>query len=209
MKLHTCPRPAPNPLRVHLALAEKGVDDWQMVPVDLRSREQKSESFLKLNPLGQVPVLEFDDGQTLCESVAICRFVDDAYGEPILFGATPIERATIEMWHRRVEQHLCQPMGQIWIHTHPLTAQLLEQHPAWGEANRQLLGQRMRWFDEQLASRDVPFLAGERYTMVDISAQAYLDFGGALLDVSVPDELRHLAGWYERVRARPSASRYS
>src|SRR5215510_1285140 len=145
MKLYGAVYPAPNPRRVRIYLAEKGLT----VPyedVELRTRGHKAPEFLAKNSLGQVPVLELDDGTTIAESVAICRYFEALHPDPPLFGRTPAEQATIDMWIRRIELQLMQPVGLFWVHAHPLTARLRPQkYKDFGEAQKRHAQERMLW----------------------------------------------------------------
>ncbi|PZQ63433.1 MAG: glutathione S-transferase [Phenylobacterium zucineum] len=201
MKLYGEDNPAPNPRRVRIFLAEKGVE-VEHVRVPMRERAHKAPEFLARNPLGQLPVLELDDGSHLSESVSICRYLDEVSPGPSLFGETARERAEIDMWIRRIELQLMAPIGQIWRHTHPLTAALLTQYRDFGESNRPRIAQIYAWLDEELAGR--PFIAGDRYTMADIIAQTTVDFG-LFIGVEIPAEAAAVRAWHARVSARPSA----
>ncbi len=119
MKLYTYPG-APNPRRVEMYLAEKGIE-VDTVKVDIVARENRQPEHLARNPLGGVPVLELDDGTTIAESVAICRYFEALHPDPPLFGKTPLEQARIEMWSRRIELNGMRPIGMVWIHGSPLT----------------------------------------------------------------------------------------
>jgi len=123
MKLYGAAYPAPNPRRVRLYLAEKGLD-VPYIDVDLRARAHKAPDFVSKSSLGQVPVLELDDGTVIAESVAICRYFEALHPAPPLFGTTPAEQATIEMWIRRIELQLMTPVSLYWVNAHPLTAPL-------------------------------------------------------------------------------------
>jgi glutathione S-transferase len=200
MKLHDFGR-APNPRRVRIFLAEKGID----VPrenVDLMQRAHKAPGFLEKNPLGQIPVLELDDGSCLSESVAICRYFEALHPEPPLFGRSAREQAEVEMWNRRVELGLLQAVGMVWVHGSPLTAHLLRQIPENVAPNRK----RAAWFfallDRSLAER--AFLAGDRYSIADITALCTIDFA-RIVDIAPDPQLAALARWHAEVSARPSA----
>src|SRR5258705_12192057 len=121
LKLYGENNPAPNPRKVRIYLAEKGIEVEQ-VRVRIMKREHKDPEFMKKNSLGQVPVLELDDGTIISESIAICRYLEALQPKPALFGETPLEQALIEMWIRRVEVRLWSPMGQVWINADPRTA---------------------------------------------------------------------------------------
>jgi glutathione S-transferase len=201
MKLYGAPYPAPNPRRVRIFLAEKGVD-LPETPVDLTKREHKSPEHRARNSLGQVPTLELDDGTTISETVAICRYFEETQPEPPLFGRTPVEKALVDQWIRRVEFVLMTPVGNFWRHAHPYTAALLTQYKEFGESNRETYGNALKWLDRELADR--PFIAGEDYTMADICALTTVDFA-KWIGLPNGDEHPNVAAWRERVSARPSA----
>ncbi len=207
MKLYNENDPAPNPRRVRIFMKEKGID-IELVPTSLIKRAHKAPDHLARNPLGQVPVLELDDGSHLSESVSICRYLEELHPEPNLFGRDAKERAFVDMWVRRVEFRLMQPLGQIWVHTHPFTAAVAtqamgRQFKDFGEANRKPFESGCRLFDQELGGRR--FMAGDRYTMADIVAQTTFDFA-RFIGVDIPHECKHLTDWYARVCARPSAA---
>ena len=190
-----------NPRRVRILLAEKGIE-IPMIEVDTVNHENTSPEFLAKNPLGKLPVLELDDGTILCESMAICRYFEALHPEPSLLGSTPLEVALIEMWNRRAELELAMPIAQTFQHTHPYWADRLQQVPEYGEVCRQKAHKTMQWFNEELASRE--FLAGDHYTIADISAQVGIILG-KVAKIRIPEELTHLTRWFETVSARPSA----
>lgn len=202
MKLYGAPMPAPNPRRVRIFLAEKGIDLPQTT-VDLMRREHKSEEFRAKNSVGQLPVLELDDGVTISETVAICRYFEEIHPEPPLFGRTAVEKAQVEMWIRRMEFVVMIPVGNYWRHAHPLTAPLLTQYKDFGQSNVAAFASAQTWLDRELADR--PFIAGETYTMADICAQSTFDFA-SWIGLETLDDLAHLQAWRERVAARPSAN---
>lgn len=201
MKLYDYPA-GPNPRRVRIYLAEKGVD-VPLVTVDLMKREQKAPEFLEKNPIGSIPVLELDDGTCISESVAICRYFEELHPEPPLFGRTPLERATVEMWLRRVELNFMMPVGMVWIHGHPLTARLVKQIPEAAEQNRKRVHLGYKLLDDQLAESE--FVAGPDYTVVDAVLLASLDFANGLVGVPYDPKYAHLKRWHDAVSARPSA----
>jgi glutathione S-transferase len=201
MILYGAPKPAPNPRRVRIFLAEKGIELAE-TPLDLMRREHKSPEHRSRNSLGQVPTLVLDDGTAISETVAICRYLDEIRPDPPLFGATPVGRALVDMWIRRVEFQVMQPVGNFWRHAHPRTAALLTQHKAFGESNRETYGNALKWLDRELAER--PFIAGEAYSMADICALTTVDFAD-WIGLPVPDALANVTGWRARVSARPSA----
>jgi len=201
MKLYGAPAPAPNPRRVRIFLAEKGVDLPETF-VDMRKREHKSPEYREKNSLGQIPTLELDDGQTISETVAICRYFEELHPTPPMFGRTALEKAQVDMWTRRVELQLMVPVGMFWRHAHPYTAALLTQFRDFGESNRENVTGVMRWLDRELEGR--AFIATDDYTMADICAQTTIDFA-TWIGLETPAEFTHLLAWRKRVGERPSA----
>ena len=207
MKLYYDADPAPNPRRVRIFLAEKGLE-IPLVRVALFKGEHKAPEFLQKNSLGQLPVLELDDGSFLSESVSICRYLEELHPEPSLFGRDAAERARIDMWSRRVEFRVMMPLGMVWVHAHPFTAayaasQGRKQFVEYGAASVPQFAGACRWLDEELDGRE--FVAGGRYSMADILLQTTLDFG-AVIGVDVPESCERLRAWHARVSARPSAA---
>jgi glutathione S-transferase len=194
MLLWTAPVPAPNPRRVHLFLDAKGLK-IPTTELSLFKREHKSEAVLAMNPRGQVPFLELNDGSVIAESVAICRYLDELHPEPPLFGQTPFERAETDMWIRRIETALGVPVGLAWQHGHPLTAKLVAQIPAMGNAAKSRALESMMWIDGQLAGHD--WLAGARVTMADIILLTTIDFA-AWIGIGVAETLPNLKAWHAR-----------
>ena len=202
MILYDAPNPAPNPRRVRIFLAEKGlsVDTRTM---SIIAADHKADDFVAKYPPGQLPVLELDDGRMIGESIAICRYFEALHPEPPLFGSDPLEMAEIDMWVRRVEFTLMQAIGQIWMHTHPFTARVVvPQYSEYGESNRPKALAAMRRFDTALAGGG--FLAGENYSIADITLLTTIDFAG-FIGMPLPDDVPALSDWHARVSARPSA----
>lgn len=192
---------APNPRRVRIFLAEKGIS----VPyeqVDLMQAANRTPEFRSKNPLGTVPVLELDDGTCIAESVAICRYFEELHPEPPLMGRDARERAIVEMWQRRMELEVFLPIAQVFRHLHPFFAGRIEQVPQWGEVNRKIAAQRLAWLDQELAGRK--FIAGDTFTIADITALCGIDFG-RIMDIRIQPEQKNLSRWYAEVSARPSA----
>jgi glutathione S-transferase len=203
MKLYTENYPAPNPRKVHIYLAEKGIG-IERVHVKMLERAHKAPDFLKKNTLGQVPVLETDDGRFISESVAICRYLEVLHPAPPLFGRDALDSAFVEMWIRRAEFRVWNPMGQIWINSDPRTARVVpKQFNDYGEHSKEVLAHAMRWIDGELADGR-PFLAGDGFSMADIVLLCGLDFG-AFIHQQIPDEAANLKAWHARVSSRPSA----
>ena len=190
-----------NPRRVRIFLAEKGIE----VPVssiDMLKGENRTSEFLKLNPLGTLPVLELDDGVILTESVAICRYFEFLKPEPNLFGREGLEQALVEMWNRRVELELMRPIAEQFRHLSPFWKGQLTQLPDYGEAQRSRSSQVMEWLDRELATR--PYIAGDRYSIADITAQCALVLGKNT-GAPIPEGLHNLMRWWDLVSARPTA----
>ena len=206
MKLFVTVR-APNPRRVQLFLAAKQLDPaaigLEVVQVDLSTQENRQAAYLQVNPLGQLPALQLDDGTTINDSIAICRYLEVLHPQPPLFGVSAAEQATIEMWSRRTEMILMPPVGAVWVHTHKFTAALPGRNTEWGEANRPRVFDAMHYFDGALAGRE--FLAGDGYSLADILLLTTLDFAG-FVGMAMPGDLTHLLAWHARASARPSAS---
>jgi glutathione S-transferase len=203
MKLYTSSR-APNPRRVLMFMAEKGITDVATVLVDLGKAEHRSEAFAQLNPMAQVPVLELDDGRTLAETRAICTYLEGVYPQPNLMGEDFEERAFIEMMDRRCELQLFLRIANCVRHTHPGLAPLEQpQFADFGAAQGVKMRETARWLDGVLADRD--YVAGERFTIADITAFCALEFARGLMKYRPSDEgLVNLQAWRDRIAERPS-----
>lgn len=200
MKLYGAPWPAPNPRRVRMFLAEKGIPLAE-TPVDLAAREHKSDDFRAMNSLGQIPVLELDDGTAISETIAICRYFEETRPEPPLFGRTAIEKALVDMWVRRIEFILMNPVGNYWRHAHPRTAALLTQYRDFGESNAAAYASAQAWLDGELAKRE--FVAGAEFTIADICLISTVDFA-KWIGLPIDPKNGHLAVWHERMQTRPT-----
>ena len=202
MILYDAPNPAPNPRRVRIYLAEKGLS-VQTKTMSIIAADHKAEDFVAKYPPGQLPVLELDDGRMVGESIAICRYFEALNPDPPLFGTGAVEIAEVDMWIRRVEMTLMQAIGQIWMHTHPFTARVVvPQYTEFGESNRPKALAAMRRFDTALVGG--AFLVGENYSVADIALLTTIDFA-AFIGVPLPDDVPALSDWHTRVSARPSA----
>ena len=192
---------APSPRRVRIFIAEKGCE----IPredLDIQKDESRTPEFLAKNSLGQVPALELDDGEVITESVAICRYLEDVYPDPPLFGVDPVDRAKVEMWNRRMEIEIMTTLGQIAQHTFPFFATRITQIPAVADANREAAAKKLAWLDGELADGR-PFVAGERFSVADITGMAASMLAG-FVEVEIPSSLSNLRRWDESVRSRPS-----
>lgn len=200
MKLYDAGR-APNPRRVRIFLAEKGIS-VPLVPVDLAKLEHKEEAFTRINPRQRVPALVLDDGSVICETIAICRYFEALQSEPNLFGRTPLEQAQVEMWQRRVELDLFYPVMMVLRHLNPAMAQMeVPQVPAWGEVNKPRVLAFLDYLNAELAER--AYVAGDRFTVADITAGVAVDFL-RVIRTEVPAGHTHLLRWRDVVSQRPS-----
>lgn len=202
MILYGTPNPAPNPRRVRIFLAEKGID-LPETRVDMMKREHKSPEFRAKNSMGQIPTLELDDGTCISETVAICRYFEETHPEPPMFGTTPVEKALIDMWVRRIEFTVMMPVGNYWRHAHPRTAALLKQFTDFGESNKDTYKGAQKWLDRELEGKQ--FVVGDRYSVADICLLSTVDFAG-WIGLPLEPEFANLKAWHERVSARPSAN---
>ncbi|HEY0975521.1 MAG TPA: glutathione S-transferase family protein [Solimonas sp.] len=201
MKLYTS-RGAVSPARVHFFLAEKGID-IEKVQIDLMKGEHRTPDYRAISANGRTPALQLDDGRTLCETVAICRYFEELKPEPPLFGRDAFERAHIEMWNRIVEFELMVPMAMAFRHTFPAMKMLEDQVPAFGEKQRVVAQKRAKRFDQQLAHQ--PYLAGGAFSIVDITAWCSFRFF-RVAGFELTDAQPHLRDWFQRIKARPAAA---
>ena len=191
---------APNPRRVRIFLAEKGIE----VPfeeVDIMKLDAKSDEFTAKNPMQRVPVLELDDGTMISESVAICRYFEETNPEPRLFGTNPVECAQVDMWNRRGDFNLLLSIASAFRHTHPAMAELeVPQIPEWGNANQAKIDSTLEIFDNQL--KDHEFIVGDHFTIADITALCAIEFMRVL--GRKLEGQQNLIRWREAMKARPS-----
>jgi glutathione S-transferase len=195
-------RTAPNPRRVRIFLAEKGLS----VPfeeMDMMKGALKTPEFTKLNKFQRVPVLVLDDGTSIAETMAICRYFEETNPEPALFGKGAKQRALVEMWNRRMELGLLFSVAQAFRHLHPAAAALeVPQVAAWGEANKPRAQEVLQFMDEELGKRR--FVAGDDYSVADITALVAVDFA-RVARIQRPEGAKNLDRWHQEVSARPSA----
>ncbi|MGE0668486.1 MAG: glutathione S-transferase family protein [Sphingomonadales bacterium] len=190
-----------NTKRVRMYLAEKGLE----IPrrnVEFSRMEHRTPEFRKINPMAALPVLRLEDGTHLSESYAICRYLEELYPEPPLFGTTPKERAIVEMWNRRIELDVASYVTSFVKHQQPFFAEVLTQVPEYVEACRKDALKKFDWLDGEMAGRD--YIAGDRFTVVDITAYARIGTGrhvGLFFTEDHPNLLR----WWDRIDQRPSA----
>jgi len=193
---------APNPRRVRIFAAEKGIN-LMLEEVDILAGQSRTPEFLAKNSSGGVPVLELDDGSHLSESVAICRYLEGLHPDPNLLGRSLGEQADIERWNRRMELELFTPIGRTFQNTSTIFQGRFKQFPEYGETQRAVVYQRLERMDRELSGHQ--FVAGDRFTIADITALVAIDIGGRLADIKITPELSHLTRWYNAVSTRPSA----
>jgi len=200
MKIYNSPT-APNPRRVRVFLAEKGIQ----VPyedVDIVTAVNRGPEFRAKNPRGLLPVLELDDGTYISESVAICRYFEEIHPDPPLFGVGAKERAIVEMWNRRMEFDLFLPIADSFRQRHDFFKGRIRQAPEYAEIQRLNAIDNMAWLDRELADRR--YMAGDRFTIADITAMIAVDFA-RVPKITITPEQVNLARWHAEVAARPSA----
>ncbi|WP_394824681.1 glutathione S-transferase family protein [Pendulispora albinea] len=202
MKLYEFPY-APNPRRVRIFMAEKGID-LPRVAVDVLGKETRTAEFSKINSLGQVPVLQLEDGTLISESVAICRYLEELRPAPALFGSDAKSRAQVEMWNRRMESEIFGTIGNVGLHSDEFFKGKIAQVPAFSDAQRKAAPEKWAWLDRELADGR-PFIAGEQFSVADITGMVASWLGGHL-KIEIPASLTHVHRWHERMRARPSWS---
>lgn len=198
---------APNPRRVSIFIAEKGVEGIEPVLVDLGTGQHRSADFLQKNPFGRVPALELDDGRVLAETRAICTYLEGLHPAPNLMGENFEERAFIEMADRRIELYLFVGIANCVRHTHPGLAALEQpQFAEFGASQGEKMRETARWLDGELARQ--PYIAGQRFTIADITAWCALEFGRGLMKFRPGAEgLVHLQAWRDRMAERPAMAR--
>ncbi|MBX9461459.1 MAG: glutathione S-transferase [Aquamicrobium sp.] len=202
MKLYDGGR-APNPRRVRIFLAEKGIE-VPLVPVDMGAMGHRSPEVASRNPLRRLPVLELDDGTIITESVAICRYFEETHPEPPLFGTGAVGKAKVEMWQRRMELNFLSAVASAFRHLHPAMKEWeVPQIAEWGEANKPKVLDFLAFLDSELADR--AFIAGDAFSIADITGMIGIDFMKPAR-IAVPDECANVRRWYAAVASRPSAA---
>ncbi|AZN99844.1 glutathione S-transferase [Mesorhizobium sp. M9A.F.Ca.ET.002.03.1.2] len=194
---------APNPRRVRVFLAEKGIE-VPLVPIDMGALGHKQEPVSSRNPLQRLPVLELDDGTVITESVAICRYFEELHPEPALFGRGALGKALVEMWQRRMELNLLGCVAAAFRHIHPAMREWeVPQIPEWGEANKPKAVGFLKLLDEELADRE--FVAGDAYSIADITGLIAIDFMKPAR-IKVPEDCANVLRWHQAISSRPSAA---
>ena len=195
---------APNPRRVKIFAAEKDIQ-LELIQCDLVKGEHKTPEFIEKSPSGKIPVLELDDGRCISESVAICRYLEEIYPEPNLFGSTPYELAYVESRNRHLELELWTQIGISWVNG-PIVGRLgrfkqIKEAKESSDRNTEKFYERL---NDELAITQ--FVAGDRYTVADITLLTAIDFATTMVDLKPNSLLTHLYRWYEEVSNRPSST---
>ena len=190
-----------SPRRVRIFLAEKGIS-IERREVDAAGGANSTPDFLRLNPLGKLPVLELDDGTSIAESLAICRYLETLNPDPPLMGRTPREVADIEMWTLRMDHELSQMIALSFVHSSDFYRGRIEQIPEVASWARGRTLQTMAWLDGELADRS--HIAGDVYTLADIVAQCAFVLGKAV-GLRIAPDMTNLSRWFTEVTARPTA----
>lgn len=186
---------------MRIFLAEKGID-VELVQVDIMRNANRTPEFYKKNPLGSLPILELDDGTCLSESVAICRYFEEIQPLPPLFGVGAREKALVEMWNRRVELEIFAPVGHVWSHLSKVAEGRGRRIPEFGEIQKRAAIDRIAWLDTELKDRE--FIAGDSYSIADITTLCMIDFAHTV-DIRIRPDQTNLARWHSSVSSRPSA----
>lgn len=200
MLLYHDPR-APNPRRVRIFLAEKSVA-YDTIEVLIATDQHLSVDYRRKHPLSLLPVLELEDGRIIRESMAICRYIEEIHPEPNLFGADAWERAQVEQWNRHAELELLIPIQNIFRNTNAFWQGRIKQAPEFAAIMTELVGARLDWLEKELSQRS--YMAGDRFTVADITALCAIDFGKVAKIRLQPDKHPHLIAWHARCAERPS-----
>lgn len=193
---------APNPRRVRIFLAEKGITDIEFIELDLQKGENLTPEFKLKNPMKKVPVLELDDGTCINETIAICRYFEETFSDTPLMGSTPVEKAQIEMWQRWVEFYFLVPTGMCFQHTSGYFKDRMTPFEDWGKECGENTKKFMHFLNKHLETNT--YLAGDTFSIADITALCTMDFN-RVNRISINEDQTHLQRWYNTVSSRPSA----
>ena len=194
----------PNPRVVNMFLAEKGLD-VPRAPIDLMGGENRREPYLSVNPAGQTPALELDDGAVITEITTICEYLEELHPEPPLVGKTPKERAETRMWTRRIDLNICEPLANGFRFSQGLALfqPRMRCLPEAADGLKAVAQDKLTWLDGLMTGKT--FVAGDRFTLADILLFCFLDFSAGVGQPLNPAN-KTIGAWYERMQARPSAA---
>ncbi|MBS3803991.1 MAG: glutathione S-transferase family protein [Oleiphilaceae bacterium] len=194
---------APNPRRVRMFMAEKGLlDKAEFVEIDLAKGENLTPEYRARNPMKKVPVMELDDGTYIAETMAICRYFEESYPDKPLMGTTPVDKALSEQWLRWIEWHFSMPTVMCFQHSTGYFKDRMNPIKEWGEECRGAIEEFMTFLDGHLADKD--YICGDSFSAADINAFATVDFN-KVNKIRIQPEQVNLKAWYDRVNERPSA----
>ena len=200
MKIYSS-RFAPNPRKVLIYLKEKEISDIEIINLDLAKLEHKTPEYKAIAPNSRVPALQLDDGTVILETTAMCRYLECLYPEPNMFGESPMEIASIEMWYSRVSFELMMPLMHGFRHTHPHMSEMENQNQEFGLAQRKLAVKELKNYDKIIESRE--FIAGDRFTYADLQMVTSLQFLVRLNKLDIED-YGNLNDYIIQVSSRPS-----
>ena len=194
---------APNPRRVRMFLAEKGLlDKVEFVQVDLQKGENLTPEYQAMNPMKKVPVMQLDDGSCVAETMAICRYFEEMYPEKPLMGTTPLEKAQLEQWQRWLDYYFFMPTGMCFQHTTGYFKDRMNPIKEWGEEAGRQTEAFFSFLDKHLEGRD--YIYGDDVTAADLTAFCTVDFA-RVVNIRILPEQTNLQAWYDRMKERPSA----
>jgi glutathione S-transferase len=194
----------PNPARIRIALAEKGIsDEVEFIHVDVPAGAHQQADFLAKNPGAAVPVLELEDGTCISECTAITEYIDHTFAGISLTGTEPKQRAIVHMMQRRAEQELMDAVATYFHHATPGLGPDIEtyQNKEWGEKQRDRALKGMAYFNSVLENNE--YIAGDAFSMADITAYTGLGFAD-FAKIQIPASCTNLLAWRERMASRPS-----
>ena len=194
---------APSPRKVLIFLKEKNILDIELINLDLAQLEHKTAEYKAIAPNSKVPALMLDDGTIILETTAICRYLECLYPEPNMFGESPIEIASIEMWYSRLSFELMMPLMHGFRHTHPHMKKMEDQNEAYGLAQRKIGIKALKAYDDIISTRQ--FIAGEKFTYADLQMVTSLQFLVRLNKISI-ENYGNLNDYVGEVSSRPSFS---
>jgi len=176
---------ANSPRKVRMFISEKNIKDIEMVEIDLMKGEHKTAEYRAIAPNSRIPALQLDDGTVIMESTAICRYLESLYPEPNLFGESPMEIASIEMWQARIYSELMIPLAMGFRHLHPAMSALETQNKEYGETQKNIGVKSLKYFNSVLSESE--YVAGDRYTFADIQMITTTDFFIGLNQLKLED----------------------